>query len=123
MESSRIKLHPRTIEAIAGRVIDLLQRNAAAAPELIDAAELARRLGVDRSWVYTHAIELGAVKLGKGPRPRLRFDPKFAAERVRQSARRQDTERQEVPQRLRRAQSPRDAGGAPLLPIRGSGAS
>lgn len=31
------------------------------------------------SWVYTHAIELGAVKLGSGAKPRLRFDPEIAA--------------------------------------------
>ena len=47
--------------------------------ELVDAAELARRLGIERSWVYTHAIELGAVKLGAGRKPRLRFDPEIAA--------------------------------------------
>jgi len=47
--------------------------------ELVDAAELARRFGIERSWVYSHAIELGAVKLGSGPKPRLRFDPQIAA--------------------------------------------
>jgi hypothetical protein len=33
---------------------------------------------MERSWVYTHAIELGAVKLGSGAKPRLRFDPQVA---------------------------------------------
>ncbi len=121
MESSRIKLHPRTVEAIAYRVIDLLQRNAAAAPELIDAAELARRLGVDRSWVYTHAIKLGGIRLGKGPRPRLRFDPKLAAVRMRALG--QDTDRP-GPRDGRRRADPSDRDDAPrLLPIKGGGAS
>jgi hypothetical protein len=40
---------------------------------LVDAAELASRLGVDRAWVYSHAKELHAVRLG-GPRGRMRFD-------------------------------------------------
>ena len=43
--------------------------------KMISAAEAARRLGVDRDWVYAHADELGAERLGDGPRPRLRFDP------------------------------------------------
>jgi len=123
MESSSIKLHPRTVEAIAHRVIDLLQRNAAASPDLIDAAELARRLGVDRSWVYTHAIELGGVKLGRGPRPRLRFDPKLAAERIRKGARGQSTERRKPSQGLQRPRPSCDAGGPRLLPIKESGTS
>jgi hypothetical protein len=41
----------------------------------IDAAEVARRHSVSRAWVYAHARELGAVRLGTGDRPRLRFDP------------------------------------------------
>ena len=36
-------------------------------------AEAASRLGVDRSWVYGHAVELGARRLGDGPRARLRI--------------------------------------------------
>jgi hypothetical protein len=41
---------------------------------LVDAAEVARRLSVDRAFVYEHAFELGARRLGSGPRARLRFD-------------------------------------------------
>ncbi len=81
MASSRIKLDPEAVEAIARKVVVLLEEKGLRQRELIGAAELARRLGVDRSWVYTHAIELGAVKLGDGPRARLRFDPEIA-ERV-----------------------------------------
>lgn len=81
MPISRIKLDPEAVEAIARRVVVLLEEKGLRQRELIGAAELAKRLGVDRSWVYTHAIELGAVKLGNGPRARLRFDPEIA-ERV-----------------------------------------
>jgi hypothetical protein len=42
--------------------------------ELIDAAEVARILGCERSWVYEHKSELPLVRLGSGSRPRLRFD-------------------------------------------------
>lgn len=43
-----------------------------------DAAELARLFGIERSWVYTHAIELGAVKLGGGAKPRHEFAARTA---------------------------------------------
>jgi hypothetical protein len=41
---------------------------------LLTPAELAEWLAVDRSWVYEHAEELGALRLGAGPKARLRFD-------------------------------------------------
>src|SRR5437016_4021266 len=41
----------------------------------LDAAALARVLGVDREWIYGHAHRLGAIRLGTGRR-RLRFDLK-----------------------------------------------
>jgi hypothetical protein len=79
MASSRIKLDAQTIEAIARRVVELLERRGLQQRELVDASELARRFGIERSWVYSHAIELSAVKLGNGAKPRLRFDPQIAA--------------------------------------------
>jgi hypothetical protein len=41
---------------------------------LLSAAKLAERLGCSRAFVYSHADELGVVRLGEGPRARLRFD-------------------------------------------------
>jgi len=79
MASTRIKLDPQTIEAISRKVVELLDKRGLRRRELVDAAELAQRLGIERSWVYSHAIELGAVKLGDGKKPRLRFDPEVAA--------------------------------------------
>ncbi len=79
MASPRIKLDPQAVEAIARRVVEILERRGLQGRELVDAAELARQFGIERSWVYSHAIELGAVKLGSGPKPRLRFDPQIAA--------------------------------------------
>lgn len=46
-----------------------------ATPALVDATAVASYLGVQREWVYEHADELGALRLGSGPRARLRFDP------------------------------------------------
>ena len=64
------------IEAVATRVVELLrgEHRARAAADLVDAATLARVLNVERDWVYAHARELGAVRLGDGPKARLRFD-------------------------------------------------
>lgn len=46
---------------------------------MIDSKEVARRFGLSRAWVYEHAGELGAVAIGDGPRPRLRFVPSLVA--------------------------------------------
>lgn len=67
------RLHPDDIEQIARRVAELLAPGAHEPRRLVDAATAARRLGVDRKWVYAHANQLGAVRLGGG-RGRLRFD-------------------------------------------------
>lgn len=45
---------------------------------LVSAVALASELGVSRAFVYEHAVELGAVRLGDGPRARLRFDAEVA---------------------------------------------
>jgi hypothetical protein len=69
-----VRLHPADIEQIADRVAELLRDGTPAGPvRFVDAATLATALGVDRTWVYEHADELGALRLG-GPRGRLRFD-------------------------------------------------
>ena len=120
MASKRIALDAPTVEAIARRVIELLERrDLSGGSELVDAAELARRLGIERSWVYTHAIELGAVKLGSGRKPRLRFDPQVAARVLRRVGEgpaadppARSGERADRPQRGRRSE-------VRLLPIRG----
>jgi hypothetical protein len=62
------------VEAIARRVAELLRGDPAASAQYVDASTIARRFGVTRAWVYQHKTELGAVPLGTGPKPRLRFD-------------------------------------------------
>ena len=121
MASPRIKLDPQAVEAIARRVVEILERRGLQGRELVDAAELARRFGIERSWVYTHAIELGAVKLGDGPKPRLRFDPQIAARVLRRVG---EGPAADPPARSgKRAGQPSGSGGSEvqLLPIRGSG--
>ena len=67
------------VDAIAERVADLLCSELPRG-RMVDAATLAGALGVDRSYVYAHADELGAVRLGGGSKPRLRFDLEAARE-------------------------------------------
>jgi hypothetical protein len=64
------------VEALARRVVELLRTETRenAGIRLVDASTLAADLGVERSWVYEHANELHPIRLGTGPKARLRFD-------------------------------------------------
>ena len=87
-ESHPVDLDPRLIveiadrlgDAIVERVIEAI-RAEAIIPQRhgptpwLDANAVAELLGVERDWVYEHADELGASRIGSGPRPRLRFPP------------------------------------------------
>jgi len=118
MESKRIRLDPETVEKIARRVVELLDRRGLQQRELVDASELAKRFGIERSWVYSHAIELGAVKLGNGAKPRLRFDPEGAARVLRRVG---EEPAADPPARSgKRAGQPQGSEGrVELLPIHG----
>lgn len=80
------------VDAIARRVVELLEsaRGDAdvAGPGTDDrgacltVSQVAARYCMSRSWVYAHQRELGAIRLGRGPRARLRFDPKVVAEAI-----------------------------------------
>jgi hypothetical protein len=88
-------------------------------PELIDAAEVARRFGVSRDYVYDHAAELGAIQLpsksrAERPKPRLRFDPAKVAEAL--GAPRAE---QRAEPRLKPRPRPHARSQVELLPIRG----
>jgi hypothetical protein len=92
-EVAELRLAPESIEALAVRLAELLRPGAGysggSAPEfeedddeVISAAEVSRRYGVQRRWVYENREFLGAIELGTGPRPRIRFDPKFLERRL-----------------------------------------
>lgn len=117
------EIGPETIEKIAERVAALMRhqppdsdaRTASPTDGLIDAEALARHLGVTRAWVYEHANELGAIRIGTGPRARLRFDLHAAREAL--TSTRQDGTRapeKSHPGRPRRRTS---TSSVPLLPV------
>jgi hypothetical protein len=125
------RLHPEDLERLADLVAERVVEQLATtpvqpAPQLVDATTLARRLGVDRSFIYEHADELGAIRLGEGPRARLRFDVDQAAAALtaRQTGNAspvdETTALTVVPGR-RRKRSTRTSGQSvpDLLPIRG----
>ena len=77
-----LQLAPESIEALARRVAELLASGERPRPRHLTAAEVSDWWGVDRAWVYAHAAELGAKRLGAGERPRLRFDADVVASRI-----------------------------------------
>jgi hypothetical protein len=114
----RIRLDPQAVESVARKVVELLEARGVQRRALVDAAELARLFGIERSWVYSHAIELGAVKLGEGAKPRLRFDPEIAARVLRRAGEAPATDPPARPGE-RADRSPHRGGSrVRLLPIR-----
>jgi hypothetical protein len=89
---------------------------------LVDASVLADFLGVSRAYVYEHGEQLGAIRLGAGPRARLRFDPDLALERLTACTTGRESEvaassmvEPTAPRRRRQ----RLGSGVELLPVRG----
>jgi hypothetical protein len=85
---------PDPIQALADRIADRLaarldarlealsrSANADRANALWTAQRVASHYGVKVDFVYRHADELGCVRMGGGPCPRLRFDPDGVEER------------------------------------------
>lgn len=70
-------LTERDVEAIAdatARKVLEAMREPTRTFGLVDARELAKSLGVSPHFVYAHATELGAMRLGSCPKARVRFD-------------------------------------------------
>jgi hypothetical protein len=84
---------------------------------------IAKVLGVARSFVYEHAEELGAYRLGSGPRARMRFDLDEVKRRIGATPCQASRESRgtdavsEVGKRPRRRR--RSGTNVELLPIRG----
>src|SRR5947209_5515834 len=80
-----ITLSAEDLDAIAEQVeeevVDLRRRVG-----LVDARALAAELCVARDWVYANADRLGGVRLGDGPRARLRFNVEWAREALSEPA-------------------------------------
>lgn len=80
-----MNLDEEDIEAIA-QCVAMLISHPGPGPRLVDAAQLADILGVNRKWVYDRAGQLGAMRLD-GPGRLLRFDPDHVLRLLHQAAR------------------------------------
>jgi hypothetical protein len=108
-----VGLDQASIDTIARHVVEILRdESLATTSKSWTAAEVAARFGVSRSWVYENAERLGAIRLGDGARPRLRFD----RERVREVL--QGGQRSKSAPRAVSSSRKWIAGGD-LIPIRG----
>ena len=63
-----------TAEEIARRVAELLAERVREPFRLLDSQTVAGMLGVSEDWVREHSAELGAIRIGDGPKGALRFD-------------------------------------------------
>jgi hypothetical protein len=111
----------RDVDAIARRVVTLLRDAEPGFPRtgLVDADDVALLLCVDRSWVYDHKTELGAVRLGDG-RGALRFEAATVHAYVRRHRVGRDDGR--APRVRPDSRRLRVVGGVELLPLPGVGA-
>lgn len=107
-EAELTRLADLVADRLADRLLPVLAERDTGG--LVDAAELARILGVSRSVVYANRERFGVVRVGTGSRPRLRFDP----DRARAALDRPTTVDRAEPRRRARS-----APAVPLLPIRG----
>ena len=106
----------RLADLVAERVVEQLAPPLSG-EVLLGADEVARRLNVERDYVYRHAVRLGARRLGAGDRGRLRFLWADVLEAVPCSASRgaESPEPRIQPARRRHSRS----STVELLPIRG----
>jgi hypothetical protein len=123
-----MRLHPHDIAAIAEAIAAKFVASPNGEEPLlhhsrsryVDAAELAREIGMSPGWVYRNQKMLGAEPRGCGPKPRLRFD----LERARAAVSSFPPPRPQVAPRRRRSRTRRTPAGftpsgVPLLPVRG----
>jgi hypothetical protein len=110
-----------TIEGLAELLADKLEARRVERSRWVNADAVADYLGVDVGYVYDHAAELGARRLGDGPRARLRFRFELVDAALCVGGRESEAPQTRTATRKRGGRRPTALGtGAPLLPIRGA---
>src|SRR4029453_3385607 len=108
------------VDAVARRVVELLREEAVVSregPRLLTVAAVSQEFGVSTDWVYANAGRLGAIRLGSGPRARLRFDRATTADRIAKVGSRAARDRSSP--RGMRPRGAREGADGDLLPILG----
>jgi predicted DNA-binding transcriptional regulator AlpA len=69
------------VRAIAEAIADVLAERGlvvyagpSGSARVLNAREVSKLLGRSAPWVYAHATELGAIRMGNGPKARIGFD-------------------------------------------------
>ncbi len=124
MNERLLSLDDSQLKRLAELVAETLVAATPQTERLVDVAGVAKYLSVEPAWVYAHADELGARRLGSGARPRLRFSLHEVDDRLMSRAadgKQQASQPASEARSLRRRR--RMENGADLLPIRGSRAA
>jgi hypothetical protein len=82
-----VDLTPQAVEQVASRVVQLLHRQQQQTRDdfgMLTVSQLAQHLKLNPAWVYEHADELGATRIGHGPKARIRFDFQVAKAALRE---------------------------------------
>jgi hypothetical protein len=103
-------LAEKVAERLRQFIPDLVAQVPAEPGTLVSAGELARSTDMSTRWVYDHQDELGVIRTGKGPRPRLRFDRDRALALLAARGAPPEPARPQPPRRL--------PGSVPLLPVK-----
>ena len=114
---------PGFVDAVARRVVELLREEGVVSregPRLLTVAAVSEEFEVSTDWVYANAGPLGAIRLGSGPRARLRFERATIADRIAKVA--SHAARDHSSQRAKRRRRAREGADGDLLPIRHNGA-
>jgi hypothetical protein len=83
--SSSLRLDADDLDLLAERVTEKLCADGFG--RYGDVRAVCSRFDVSVDYVYAHARELGAIRLGEGPKARLRFDLATVERRLRENAR------------------------------------
>jgi hypothetical protein len=87
---------------------------------LLTVADVATVLKLEASWVYDHARQLGAVRLGRGVRSPIRFEARTVAAGLRALAQGASSDSPALDPHVKavRAKKKSRGGGPSLLPVR-----
>ena len=102
------RLTDADVEAVALRVVDILDARTGADRRLVSAQVLAKMFDLDPRWVRAHGHKLGGRRMGDGPRARWRFDPVEARHHL-------DAWRVVAEKRPAATAQPRSVGGFPPI--------